>query len=212
MYPDYLSNCLHFGHSLLIFIILAVFCLSETRQIYSFQAFSWGCIGGIGWTNLVISNEMEKAFQHTKTIQLLSGGYPWLLCSQTFLIIPRFNEVERGVYWFHPGCLFVWLSVDRMVSALYLKRYSSDPFHICTSYQATSEGGLRIMFVSNIENYGEYPQNAGVLVVLVFICDFFSPTTLNTCITQLFISFSPALFTLHHLVRCSTSFVSALAD
>ena len=61
MYPDYLVNCLHFGHGLLIFIILAVFWLSETRQICSFQAFSWECIGGIGWTKLVISNEMEKA-------------------------------------------------------------------------------------------------------------------------------------------------------
>ena len=28
-------------------------------------------------------------------------------------------------------------SVDRIVSALYLQQYSSDPFHICTSYQAT---------------------------------------------------------------------------
>ena len=37
-------------------------------------------------------------------------------------------------------CPSVHLSVDRIVSALYLQQYSSDPFHICTSYQATSEG------------------------------------------------------------------------
>ena len=69
---------------------------------------------------------------------------------------PRFNEVERGVYWYHlvrlSVCLSVRLSVrpsvDRIVSALYLQQYSSDPFHICTSYQATSEGVSRAMPVS----------------------------------------------------------------
>ena len=36
--------------------------------------------------------------------------------------------------------LSVCPSVDRIVSSLYLQQYSSDPFHICTSYQPTSEG------------------------------------------------------------------------
>ena len=31
-------------------------------------------------------------------------------------------------------------SVDRMLSTLYLQQYLADPFHIYTSYQATSEG------------------------------------------------------------------------
>ena len=44
------------------------------------------------------------------------------------------------------------LSVDRIVSALYLQEYSSDPFHICTSYQATSEGVSRVMPVSKFKN------------------------------------------------------------
>ena len=43
-------------------------------------------------------------------------------------------------------------SVDRIVSALYLQQYSSDPFHICTSYQATSEGVSRVMPVSIFKN------------------------------------------------------------
>ena len=73
MYPDYLFNCLHFGHGLLIFPILAGIRLSETSHICSFQAFSWERIGGIGWTNLVIFEEM---FQHTKIIQSPSGGIP----------------------------------------------------------------------------------------------------------------------------------------
>ena len=44
------------------------------------------------------------------------------------------------------------LSVDSIVSALYLQQYLSDPFHICTPYQATSEGVLRIMFVTKYQN------------------------------------------------------------
>ena len=36
-------NCLHFGHGLLIFLILTVFWLSETSQICSFGAFSSEC-------------------------------------------------------------------------------------------------------------------------------------------------------------------------
>ena len=59
---------------------------------------------------------------------------------------PRFNEVERGVYWYHLVRLSVCPSVDRIVSALYLQQYSSDPFHICTSYQATSEGVSRVFW------------------------------------------------------------------
>ena len=48
--------------------------------------------------------------------------------------------------------LSVCPSVDRIVSALYLQQYSSDPFHICTSYQATSEGVSRVMPVSKFKN------------------------------------------------------------
>ena len=49
-------------------------------------------------------------------------------------------------------------SVDRIVSALYLQQYPSDPFHICTSYQATSENVERVMFVSKLKklNFGEF--------------------------------------------------------
>ena len=48
--------------------------------------------------------------------------------------------------------LSVCPSVDRIVSALYLQQYSSDPFHICTSYQGTSEGVSRVMPVSKFKN------------------------------------------------------------
>ena len=36
---------------------------------------------------------------------------------------PRFNEIERVVYWFHLVCLSVCPSVDRIVSARYLQQY-----------------------------------------------------------------------------------------
>ena len=73
---------------------------------------------------------------------------------------PRFNEVDRGVYWYHlvplsvcPSVrLSVCLSVDRIVSALYLQQYSSDLFHIYTSYQATSEGVSCVMPISKFKN------------------------------------------------------------
>ena len=54
----------------------------------------------------------------------------------------------------HPS---VCPSVDRMVSALYLQQYLSDPFHISISYQATTEGVLHVLFLTKLiysnENY-----------------------------------------------------------
>ena len=72
------------------------------------------------------------------------------------LVIPphlvHFNEVESGVYWFHLVRLSLCPSVDRIVSALYLQQYLPDPFHIHTSYQATSGGVLHVTFVSKYLN------------------------------------------------------------
>ena len=48
--------------------------------------------------------------------------------------------------------LSVCPSVDRIESALYLQQYSSDPFHTCTSYQATSEGVSRVIPISKFKN------------------------------------------------------------
>ena len=127
----------------------------------------------------------------------------YFLLSHPYNYTPRFNEVERGVYWYHLVCLSVCPSVDRIVSALYLQQYSSDPFHMCTSYQATSEGVSRVMRVNAcnackfwriFKNFNcdfvffwlgiqydsmvwviirrrGYPQNSGVLVVLVLKLD-----------------------------------------
>ena len=55
-------------------------------------------------------------------------------------------------------------SVDRIVSALYLQEYSSDPFHICTSYQATSEGVSRVMPISKFKNLIQYDSMVWVIM------------------------------------------------
>ena len=62
-------------------------------------------------------------------------------------------------------------SVDRIVSALYLQQYSSDPFHICTSYQATSEGVSRVMFVSTDHNGMIRHDSVTVVTCAKFHCD-----------------------------------------
>ena len=45
IYLDHLQNGVVYGHSLLIFLILALFWLSETGQIWGFQAFLRECMG-----------------------------------------------------------------------------------------------------------------------------------------------------------------------
>ena len=67
------------------------------------------------------------------------------------IFTPPASTKLKEVYTGFP-CLSVRLSicpsVDRIMSALYRQQYSSDPFHISTSYQATSEGVSHAMFVS----------------------------------------------------------------
>ena len=81
----------------------------------------------------------------------------WTLCGEAlfnigiyrFIISPASTKLIGG----YTGItLSVYPSVDRIVSALYLQQYSSDPFHICTSYQATSEGVSHVMPVSKLKN------------------------------------------------------------
>ena len=78
--------------------------------------------------------------------------------SMSYLYPPASTKLQRswkGLLLVSP-CPSVGLSVcpsvDRIVSALYLQQYSSDPFYICTSYQATSEGVSLVMPVSKLKN------------------------------------------------------------
>ena len=49
MYLDHLQNWLVLGHGLLSFVILALFWLSETGQIWGFRAFPGECMDGMAW-------------------------------------------------------------------------------------------------------------------------------------------------------------------
>ena len=80
---------------------------------------------------------------------------------------PHFNEVEMGgilVSTCPSVCLSVCPCVDRIMSALYLHQYSSDPFHICTTNQATLESVWHVMFVSKFK-YLKFWQ-------ILLICNF----------------------------------------
>ena len=61
---------------------------------------------------------------------------------QFFFYTPASKKLKRGYTGF---TLSICPSVDRTVSALY-------PLHICTSYQATSEGVSRVKLVSKLNN------------------------------------------------------------
>ena len=116
------------------------------RQLASVNHEVIAAIFNIGQLLMVLMNHVEPnagandlaphhfirfIFRWNKIFNHLPPG-----CWSTFYT-PRFNEVDRGVYWYHLVRLSVRLSVDRIVPALYLQQYSSNPFHICTSYQAT---------------------------------------------------------------------------
>ena len=59
--------------------------------------------------------------------------------------IPSTQRSWRGVYWFH----LVRLSVDRIMSALYLLQYLLEPLHFYTSYQAISEDVSHIFLIQH---------------------------------------------------------------
>ena len=49
LYPDHLQNWLDYGNGLVIFLILVLFLLSETGQIWGFQAFSGKPVEEMAW-------------------------------------------------------------------------------------------------------------------------------------------------------------------
>ena len=67
---------------------------------------------------------------------------------------PRLNEVEEGGGLFSP-CASVCPSVDRFVSAMNPQQCSSDPFHICISYETSSENVSLMKFVSKCKKNGK---------------------------------------------------------
>ena len=49
MYLDHLQNWLVYGHGLVIFLILVLFGLSETGQIWGFRVFAGECMEEMAW-------------------------------------------------------------------------------------------------------------------------------------------------------------------
>ena len=89
----------------------------EAGQIYSFWAFSWECVGVIGWTCDIRRNRKGK-FQHTKNYPVTERGYPWLLCSQTFLVDSGngLSSVQhRNVTWTNADLSIVsWVTRNKL--------------------------------------------------------------------------------------------------
>ena len=54
MYLDHLQNWLDYGHSLLIFLLLAPLWLSETGQIWGFRSFPRECMEGMAWNCMLM--------------------------------------------------------------------------------------------------------------------------------------------------------------
>ena len=87
----------------------------------------------------------------------------YVLYSTRFLSYPSTSTKLKGGYT--GFTLSVCPSVDRIVSALYLQQYLSDPFHICTSYQASWEGVSHVMFVSKFKKKMKFWR-------ILYICNF----------------------------------------
>ena len=93
----------------------------------------------------------------------------WLIISPRRLIIPFASTKLKGVYT--DFTLSVCPSVDRIGSALYLQQYSSDPLHICISYQATSECVSHVKLVSKFKNlqFWQIPEMCNFDFVLFWL-------------------------------------------
>ena len=105
---------------------------------FSFKKYIWIC----RLQNVI--HFVQFSVCEAEVISLTHWGRVTHICiSKLTIILPPASTKLKGGY---TGItLSVCPSVDRIVSALYLQQYSSDPFHICTSYQATSEGVSRVM-------------------------------------------------------------------
>ena len=85
MYPGHLQNLLDFGHGLLIFILSVPLWLSETGQIWCYQAFYWECMG---------------------------GGMVWILACWCILTTFRTDKILVVLCWLSSfWCHFGWLKI-----------------------------------------------------------------------------------------------------
>ena len=96
--------------------------------------------------HMILLTQLCNRFAHVTTAEM---SWQVQTCDLIPLLYPPLNEVE-GEYTVRP-------SVDRIVSTLYLLQYLPDPFHIYTSYQATSEGVSRVeFFFQNSKSFDKF--------------------------------------------------------
>ena len=143
-------------------MFLCVFKSLRPGKGFSFQKHCFGFYFYIKTSRFIQYIHLGVPQQQQVQSYVLISWWQWR--NWRFLDIfytPRFNEVEGGYTGFTLSVHLsvcpsvqpsICLSVDRIVSALYLQQYSSDPFHVCTYHQATSESVFCIMFVSKLEN------------------------------------------------------------
>ena len=102
-------------------------------------------------------HQLHHSWHHTSYLMInffvvYVYAMPQKMLKISFIIPPASTKLKAGYTGFTLSiCTSVRPSVDRIVSALYLQQYSLDPFHICTSYQATSENVSRVKFVSKFK-------------------------------------------------------------
>ena len=126
----------------------------ESSRIPIYETWLVSLMGCLRWVQWWSHNKswIQDIFSHLHSLHDLYAATATTFLMKFTWLYPRFNEVERGVYWFYLVRLSACPSVDRIVSALYLQQYSLDPFHICTSYQPASEGVSCVIFVSKFKN------------------------------------------------------------
>ena len=89
--------------------------------------------------------QIDILHENDAEIYFSKASFEHLALFTFVLFIPPASTKCTGI------TLSVCPSVDRIVFALYLQQYWSDPFHICTPYQATSEGVSHVMPVSKLK-------------------------------------------------------------
>ena len=120
----------------------------NTLRLFCFQALSHWCLAVLNnWYQAMASGVIQDCCEKCMEKYDKDGVITVTIYTNVkfkILLYPCWTKLKGGCTCF---TLSVCPSVDRIVSALYLPQYSLDPFHIYTSYQATSEGVSPVKFL-----------------------------------------------------------------
>ena len=114
------------------------------------MAWCWPGRQAIIWTN---DDYFTDGYMHHSCLnELKYAGF-------TMFIVPLAStKLKSGILVSRRPfiCPSLRPSVDKIVSTLYLLQYYSDPFHICTSYQATSEGVSCVKVIARFQFFWQF--------------------------------------------------------